>query len=341
MAEIDFNPTARQLGAMLPDHGALERAISDTVLGGAIAARTWAIEQRSTCGRTLVAKRAIAEGEVIFSERPLVAACASSSGPSALRGSVPAVALELLAASSSPQDAAHLLQPKDAAWVPVLPPEEICHENPTDDEDAHLERRLHRFTDFDDWVRSILTAMESRRHGTINACGSEDMSPPPRIPAVRWALGVAAVNSHGAAHPTRGVLGLLSSMPEHSCRPSCRVDIAPASSGSVISLHAKRPIEAGEVLSISYVNELWPRRMRQRVLRLQYGFQCGCDACVQDAPQQVASLNDAKTPRGPAPPAQSMAELVLEPFLPKLLGKAMHPSEVQLVDGANVGNGRS
>ena len=50
-----------------------------------------------------------------------------------------------------------------------------------------------------------------------------------------------------------GVLGVLASMMEHSCAPTCELEVAIPRQGSVITLRTIADVEAGQALSISYV----------------------------------------------------------------------------------------
>ena len=94
-----------------------------------------------------------------------------------------------------------------------------------------------------------------------------------------WALGVASNNVHAAHEPPRGVLGILASMMEHSCTPSCILEVGPTKRGSMLTLKTLRPIEEDEPLSISYVSLTLPFEERRRALRFQYGFECArCEA---------------------------------------------------------------
>lgn len=86
-----------------------------------------------------------------------------------------------------------------------------------------------------------------------------------------------------ATDPSRGVLGLLASMMEHSCKPSAAVSIAPVSEGSVITLRTKRDVYAGEKLSICYVDFDAPVDERRRQLEFQHNFLCQCERCCLEA----------------------------------------------------------
>ena len=50
-----------------------------------------------------------------------------------------------------------------------------------------------------------------------------------------------------------------------------------------LAFATRRPVAAGEMLTIAYVAEKLSRRGRQRALRTQYGFECECSRCVAEA----------------------------------------------------------
>ena len=82
-------------------------------------------------------------------------------------------------------------------------------------------------------------------------------------------MGVASLNTHGCDdRPSRGVLGLLSSMPRHDCDPNALLRVGPAAAGSVLSLYTLRDVAAGEPLSISYAVRYAPTVVRRRQLLL-------------------------------------------------------------------------
>ena len=79
-------------------------------------------------------------------------------------------------------------------------------------------------------------------------------------------------------------MGLLSSMMEHDCEPSARVDIAPPAQGNTLTLRTVREVALGEVLSICYVAYDLQTDERRRQLLFQHGFHCKCKRCEADAP---------------------------------------------------------
>ena len=287
---------------------ALLAAIRARLVDAAELENNWRLEDRPGIGRTLVAARFLPAGTLVFREQPLVVATATNAGDHALRGGVPAVALALMCLP--PNGPASLLQQPRRTPITV---EEMTAVSPAEaavDEELRLqlERRIERASDLDSWVREVLSALN--RRGVVMT--REDGSVVPRnIPLLRWALGVASVNSHGAGRgfddsndATRGVLGLLCSMMEHSCVPSSSVYFAPEDQGSVVSLRARRDILPNEALSIAYVCPEWTCAERRRVLLIQHGFVCGCPRCVEDAALEVAP------------------EARLEPFLPMIIARA-------------------
>ena len=161
-----------------------------------ISEAAWQITSRDGIGRVIVASRPIPADSVVFRENPLVAAEVTEESDT-LKGEMAAVAVELL---KLPADSpAKLLQ--EPSYLAAG----------EEDEDAQRScRDLHQ------WSDSIVAALASREiwregDGTRVECTAD---------AVRWALGVATVNSHGAYEPTRGVLGILASMMQHECAPS-------------------------------------------------------------------------------------------------------------------------
>ena len=63
----------------------------------------------------------------------------------------------------------------------------------------------------------------------------------------------------------------------HSCAPNiASVTRAPDYS---LELVATRPIEKGEEMFISYIDEMLPREERRRLLKESYLFDCECEKC--------------------------------------------------------------
>ena len=264
---------------------AFERAISQSLrFPHAIGDRCFQVEVREGVGRTLVAKTSLPAGALVFTEMPLVAAISNNYGPHALRGGVPAVARALLAAG--PDSPSRLLQAPPSRRPPAAVDALQSYWGA-----GALQGRLERFAFFDDFVREFLLALK-REHGETATL---------KIPTVRWALGVASLNSHGTNDPpVRGVLGVLASMMQHSCDPSAVVDIGAADAGSPISLYTKRAVAPGTPLSISYVDvRKYDRCERDQVLGLQYGFACSCHVCRRSDPEEESEREGAA---GAVPP---------------------------------------
>lgn len=85
-----------------------------------------------------------------------------------------------------------------------------------------------------------------------------------------------------ALHPKSALLN-------HSCDPNAfvRFDAPPTSSSQSfppygsISIHALRPIEKNEEVTISYVDTTFPYQQRQQELKSRYFFTCTCNLCAQ------------------------------------------------------------
>ena len=228
----------------------LRRAIADAVVSHNAEA-CWRIECREDIGRHLVASCALQAGTIIFQERPLIAVePLAASGP--LRGEMAAVALELLK-------------------LPRGSPARLLQE-PTYAESAEGESA----TSLREWTADFIDALRSRKESVLDANGAPVAL---TFETVRWALGVATVNSHGAWEPTRGVLGILASMMEHSCTPSCTMLVGTAEQGSILSLKTLDDVAQGESLTISYVPREDPLSERRSTLLLQHGFVCECQRC--------------------------------------------------------------
>lgn len=190
------------------------------------AERHWALaHDEGSLGRHLVATKPLAKGTVVFEEKPLIVAEATTFGERALRGEMAAVAVELLRLPRGRgRQAAEILQePKG------LPERSI----------KNLEL----------WALSFMMALGQRK------VAREDGSQVPRTrSAAIWALGVSSVNTQHAESPTRGVLGVLSSLMAHSCEPACEISIGEEAQGSMLTLRTTRAVEPGESLSITYLD---------------------------------------------------------------------------------------
>eukprot|EP00667_Euglena_gracilis_P011515 EG_transcript_11768 len=63
------------------------------------------------------------------------------------------------------------------------------------------------------------------------------------------------------------------------CNHACRPTVEFCSDGSLGSLVALEPLQPGQPLLLSYVDDSLPRAERRKFLRAQYGFRCRCDCC--------------------------------------------------------------
>lgn len=92
--------------------------------------------------------------------------------------------------------------------------------------------------------------------------------------------GMQFVNNEGSA------LYALQSKINHSCRPNAQATFPHAD--HTLALVAERAIEAGEEILISYLDECAlerSRHSRQKELRENYLFVCGCGKCAEEAEQ--------------------------------------------------------
>ena len=134
-----------------------------------------------------------------------------------------------------------------------------------------------------------------------------------------WAQSVAKINVHGAggtlidpAHQRRGVLGLLSSMMQHECAPSCVIHISEAEQaeddeeGSLMSLYTIRKVAIGEALSISYIGAYQPSKQRGERLLAQHGFVCACPRCSK-MPELVRAFVCPACGEGPSSPISPLS----------------------------------
>ena len=222
--------------------------------------RAWSIQHRPEVGRCLVAARNIEAEEIVFCERPLVVAQASSTeADRAMRGEMAAVAFEMLQ-----------LPPSHAARL-------LCEPDFAADSDGQCAGSLRT------WVLGTLRAL--RRRGEPHTRSDDERTVVAITEErVEWALGTASVNVHGApGPPARGVLALLGSMMEHACDPSCYTDIGPSDDGSLLTLRTRRAVRKGEPLSITYVDQSLPVDARREQLRKQHCFVCYCERCVRES----------------------------------------------------------
>ena len=75
-------------------------------------------------------------------------------------------------------------------------------------------------------------------------------------------------------------------MLEHSCAPNASVGVRCNGSGATLEVVARRPIEAGEAISFSYLDEAWLAaaavRQRRERLKRELGFWCLCARCERE-----------------------------------------------------------
>ncbi|KAL8427280.1 hypothetical protein Efla_002718 [Eimeria flavescens] len=87
----------------------------------------------------------------------------------------------------------------------------------------------------------------------------------------------------------------LGSMTNHSCWPNAEFDF-PLPRPS-LEVRALRPIQEGEEVVVSYIDESLPLHQRQQLLKQHYGFSCTCPRCVVEVSVSQADV------RGPTPAA--------------------------------------
>ena len=140
-----------------------------------------------------------------------------------------------------------------------------------------------------------------------------------RLGSEEWARAVAECNAHGAggtlidpAFERRGLLGILSSMMQHECAPSCILHVSGADDGSLMSLHTIRDVAEGEPLSISYIGAYRPTARRREQLQAQHQFLCACARCTS-LPELVRAFRGCPAcgegPASPTSPAATCREL--------------------------------
>ena len=188
------------------------------------ASLAWRIEWRPLVGRTLIAARDLPANALIFRERPLVVAPSARGVPYCLRGATPQVALALL--NLPPDSPAHLLctppLQREVAAALAAASERVGSGSEEAARRLNLERRRSRASSLDDWVHDVMEALRELEHkeaqleqytqllqqqqDTANSHLKPPLPPTPArtrsdftIPEVRWALGVAYRNAHGAS----------------------------------------------------------------------------------------------------------------------------------------------
>lgn len=72
----------------------------------------------------------------------------------------------------------------------------------------------------------------------------------------------------------------------HNCLPNTDVQVSTVSRTGSLKVYAARDIRSGEELTTSYVNPSHTLHQRQRELRVNWGFVCGCQRCKDEAKEQ-------------------------------------------------------
>ncbi|CUM56405.1 putative protein lysine methyltransferase SET5 [Debaryomyces fabryi] len=68
----------------------------------------------------------------------------------------------------------------------------------------------------------------------------------------------------------------------HNCDPNTSVETSTTVRTDGLKVFAARDIRAGEELTTTYVNPAYTVQQRQRELRVNWGFKCGCQKCKDD-----------------------------------------------------------
>ena len=136
---------------------------------------------------------------------------------------------------------------------------------------AALEAALRRRGSELDWLSlSWFTGVLSRLH--LNAF---------RVDLPRTDVSSISTLALHAAHGSgTAVYGPLASLLNHDCDPC--LDAVWRSGDATLSLVARRPISAGEQLTITYVDSGAPMEERRAELEHAYGFTCRCAMCREE-----------------------------------------------------------
>ncbi|CBZ52722.1 conserved hypothetical protein [Neospora caninum Liverpool] len=117
------------------------------------------------------------------------------------------------------------------------------------------------------------------------------------------ALNSQAINIWGAS--TDGALMVirgggvytLHACVNHSCEPNCAVSSwGPEGGDSTLTVTTVKAVEAGEELTISYVDEALPVRRRRQLLETTFGFACTCPRCMRESASDPTTGEDAREP---------------------------------------------
>lgn len=88
---------------------------------------------------------------------------------------------------------------------------------------------------------------------------------------------------------------LIQSHLNHNCDPNTKVQTSTLKRTDPLKVYAARDIRAGEELTTTYVNPAHTVQQRQRELRVNWGFICGCDRCKNDLRSQQRRKSSSST----------------------------------------------
>jgi hypothetical protein len=97
----------------------------------------------------------------------------------------------------------------------------------------------------------------------------------------------AALFASEAGVGTGSALYLMPSMLNHSCDPN--VDAVWIDGDATLTLRARRDVDEGEQLTITYIDADSPVSARRQRLEHAYGFVCACERCVEEAEDDVSN----------------------------------------------------
>lgn len=107
----------------------------------------------------------------------------------------------------------------------------------------------------------------------LSAAAGEDASDP-----------AAALDSSSASYAGRALFSVIC-LANHSCSPAARVYQKPGSGMSrdnppVYCLETRRPVAAGEQVTVAYVPRAWRQAQRRSAIASTWGFTCTCPRCA-------------------------------------------------------------
>ncbi|CAE7658055.1 SET5, partial [Symbiodinium pilosum] len=135
-------------------------------------------------------------------------------------------------------------------------------------------------------VAAELAGAKEFRSRLEAAVGTESAATLLREETIEALAGKLVLNAASFAVPFRegspplraaGVFVLLSTM-NHSCAPSVRLETS-EDTGSEVSMLTTRDLEAGEPLTLAYVEPDWPGNERRHQLSSHWFFDCDCPRC--------------------------------------------------------------